>query len=200
MVTPETAKIEIAGVEKKKESHRTYAIYKPKGVVVTARDEKGRKTVFDLMGEEGTGLHAVGRLDFATTGLLILTNDTKLSAYLTEPKNEVPRSYIVEVRGEITDEKLESLKKGIIDEGEKLKPAHVRLLKASGRESRLEVELKEGKNREIRRLFMALGHEVTMLKRISYGSLELGSLKSGEYRVLSDDEVRTCLWAKAPKK
>jgi 23S rRNA pseudouridine2605 synthase len=199
MVTPETAKIEIAGVEKKKEAHRTYLIYKPKGVVVTARDEKGRKTVFDLMGEEGKGLHAVGRLDFATTGLLILTNDTQLSAFLTEPKNQVPRTYIVEVRGEVTDAKLKALQKGVIDEGEKLKPSRVKLLKASGRESRLEVELKEGKNREIRRLFLALGHEVTMLKRIAYGNLKLEKLSSGEFKKLSDDEVRACLWAKAPK-
>ena len=110
------------------------------------------------------------------------------------------KQYMDYLEGEVTEEKLQALKKGVMDEGEKLKPARVILLKSSGRESRLEVELKEGKNREIRRLFLALGHEVTMLKRIAYGDLKLEKLSSGEFRKLSDDEVRACLWAKAPKK
>lgn len=200
MLTPESAKIEISGVEKKKETIRTYVIHKPKSVVVTARDEKGRKTIFDGMGEEGKGLHAVGRLDFATTGLLILTNDTRLSSDLTDPKNEIPRVYIVEVRGEVTSKELALAEKGVRDEGETLKASRVKLLKSSGRESRLEVELKEGKNREIRRMFLALGHEVTGLKRISFGGLELGDLASGQFRKLTDEEVTACLRAKLPKK
>lgn len=200
MVTPETAKIEISGIQKKKEALRTYVIYKPKAVVVTASDEKGRKTVFELLGEEGKGLHAVGRLDFATTGLLILTNDTKLSSALTDPKNQIPRTYIVEVRGEVTDAKLALIKKGVIDEGELLQPSRVKLLKASGRESRLEVELKEGKNREIRRMFLSMGHEVTALKRICFGKLLLGDLTSGQFRKLTDEEVTACLSVTGPKK
>ena len=126
----------------------------------------------------------------ATTGLLILTNDTQLSAWLTDPANAVPRTYIVTVTGEFTAEKVGQALAGVMDEGELLKPAGVVLRKASRRESHLTVELTEGKNRELRRLFKALGHEVTHLKRVAFGPLQLGVLQPGQFRRLTREEIR----------
>lgn len=189
-VTPETAKIEIDGVVQGKEAWKCLLFHKPKSCTVTRSDEKGRKTVFDIVGTAAEKLHAVGRLDFATTGLLLLTNDTKLSSYLTEPTSGIPRTYVVTVRGEITDEKLVAIRRGVRDEGEFLKPTRVELQKASGRESHLEVELMEGKNREIRRIFASVGNEVTRLKRIAYGPLVLDDLAIGAYRELTKAEVQ----------
>jgi 23S rRNA pseudouridine2605 synthase len=189
-VRPETAVFEIDGKRVERGAWKVFLLHKPRSTVTTRSDEKGRPTVFSLLREPGLSLHAVGRLDFATTGLLILTNDTRLSSWLTDSANEVPRVYQVTVRGEVTDEELIRARAGIVDEGELLRPFAVELRKASGKESHLRVELREGKNREIRRLFLALGHEVTRLKRISFGGLELGALQPGEYREISKEEVR----------
>ena len=126
---------------------------------------------------------------WGTTGLLILTNDTRLSSYLTDPANAILRTYIVTVAGYFTEEKLAKAAAGIMDKGELLKPAGISLRKASGRESHLTVELTEGKNREIRRLFEALGHEVTRLKRVAFGPLELGALEPGQFRRLARAEL-----------
>ncbi len=191
-VNPDTAKFEIEGEKATAFQWRALILNKPKNTVTTRSDEKGRKTIFDLLSrdEQALKLHAVGRLDYATTGLLILTNDTKFSSYLTDPENEIPRTYIVTVRGEVVAESASRAQKGIQDEGETLKANRVKILKASGRESLLEVELLEGKNREIRRLFLALGHEVIALKRISYGDIHLGDLGSGKTRVLNLSDAR----------
>jgi len=193
-VWPEKARIEIEGEKVAAASPLTLLLYKPKGIITTHSDEKGRKTVFSLLPEkiskQAGHLIAVGRLDRATTGLLILTNDTRLSAWLTDPVNEVRRVYLVTVRGEVTESELGTLRKGVLEQGEKLLPDAVVLRKASRKESHLTVTLTEGKNREIRRLFASLNHEVTRLKRVSYGSLELGELKPGDCRILSLDELK----------
>ena len=155
--------------------------------------------MFDLLPSEMSTLHAVGRLDMATTGLLILTNDTRLSSYLTDPANAILRTYIVTVSGEITEAELAKARAGILDNGELLRPAGLTLRKASGRESHLTVELVEGKNREIRRIFEALGHEVVRLKRIAYGALQLGALEPGQFRRLTMEEFNlpAALFSKA---
>jgi 23S rRNA pseudouridine2605 synthase len=186
-VFPERAKIEMDGLSVGQAEWTTLFLYKPRGVVTTHSDEKGRKTVFSLLPDSEKSLHlnAVGRLDWATSGLLILTNDTRVSAWLTDPKNGVPRVYLVTVRGKVTSESLAKLARGIDESGEKLTADEVSLRKASKKESHLTVQLKEGKNREIRRMFEALGHEVTRLKRVSYGPLGLGELKPGESRQIT---------------
>jgi len=189
MVSPEKDKFTVDGKPMQKDSWQAILLNKPKGVVTTASDEKGRRTVFDLLPSDLRTLHPVGRLDMATTGLLILTNDTKLSSYLTDPANAVLRTYLVTVSGEMTEAGLAKAAAGIMDEGEFLKPKSVTLRKASGRESHLTVELTEGKNREIRRLFEALGHEVTSLKRVSFGPLQLGALEPGQFRKLTKAEL-----------
>jgi 23S rRNA pseudouridine2605 synthase len=188
-VVPETARIEIGGAQVEAASRRTLLLYKPRGVVTTHSDEKGRPTVFSLIQEPTAHFIAVGRLDWATSGLLILTNDTRLAAWLTDPANEVPRVYLVSVRGEVAEAELDRAREGIQDKDELLVADGITLRKASKRESHLVVQLKEGKNREIRRMFAALGHEVTKLKRVSYGGLELGDLEPGKYRELSEEEL-----------
>lgn len=168
---------------------RFILFHKPKGLVTTHQDEKGRQTIFDVLPPELKNLHAVGRLDQATSGLLLLTNDTTLSSFLTDPKHKVPRLYLVTVRGEVTDATGHAAIDGLDDEGERLQCSVVKIQKRSGRESHLEVTLTEGKNREIRRLFKALGHEVTRLRRIQYGPFALGDLQPGAWRELPIEEA-----------
>lgn len=188
-VIPEKDKFVIDGKLLSRDTSKTIILYKPRGIVTTKNDEQGRETVFDILPSDLNSLHPVGRLDMATSGLLILTNDTKLSNYLTDPANKVPRTYLVTVDGEFTEEDLKKATAGIIDEGELLNPSKILLRKSSGRESHLTVELTEGKNRELRRLFKSLGHEVTRLKRISFGPLTLDGLEPGRFRLLTSEEI-----------
>jgi 23S rRNA pseudouridine2605 synthase len=164
---------------------RTIAFHKPRGTVTTRRDPDGRTTVFDVLGDAGDGLVAVGRLDFATSGLLLLTTDTQLAEQLTNPANRVVRRYAVTARGEVTDEACARLAGGIGD----LRASTVTVRKRSRRETHLLVELTEGKNREIRRLFEAIDRPVTKLLRIAYGPIELGTLQPGEWREINRDEL-----------
>lgn len=188
-VTPEKDKFVLDGLLLKSNTRQTIMLYKPKSVITTRCDEAGRPTVFDFLPEELKHLHAVGRLDMATTGLLLLSNDTRLSAYLTDPVNAVLRVYAVVVKARIAHEKLLKALQGIWDKGELLKPAGVTLRKASNKESHLIVELTEGKNREIRRLFKSLGHEVIQLKRVAFGCLKLEGMQPGQFRYLAPEEI-----------
>ena len=181
LVVPEKVRITIDGKPAGRAASCTIMLYKPRGIVTTRSDEKGRPTIYDLLPAHLQHLHPVGRLDMATTGLLLMTTDTQLSNFLTDPENEIPRVYAVSVAGRITDDKLKRLSQGIEDKGQLLKASSVTLRKASNKESHLIVELTEGKNREIRRMFEALGTEVTSLKRIAFGKLKLGELKQGEF-------------------
>jgi 23S rRNA pseudouridine2605 synthase len=197
LVIPELVRVDVDGLPEASTSQaldgaplpggvrRVIAFYKPRGVVTTRRDPEGRQTVFDVLGEAGLGLIAVGRLDLATSGLLLLTNDTQLAHALTDPANAVPRVYLVTVRGRVTDDELTLLRDGIPDRGETLRAHAVSLRKASNRESHLTIELREGKNREVRRLFKAVDHEVTALKRVRFGAIELAGLSPGGWRDVS---------------
>jgi 23S rRNA pseudouridine2605 synthase len=182
-VHPECDRIAVAGVAASKPAWRTIAFYKPRGTVTTRRDPRGRRTVFDVLGDEGDGLVAVGRLDLATSGLLLLTTDTQLAERLTDPSSRVVRRYAVTVRGYVSDEDCAAMERGIAD----LRAAAIHVRKRSRRETHLLVELTEGKNREIRRLFSAIGSQVTKLMRVAYGPIELGSLRPGEWRELTRD-------------
>jgi len=164
-------------------------LYKPKSVITSRKDDQGRTTVYSLLPSGLQSLHCVGRLDWATSGLLILTNDTSLSSWLTDPQNGVPRVYIVTVRGLMTPQQVEQMQKGIVDGKQELRSNAVVIRKSSNRESHLVMTLTEGKNREVRRLCSSVGHEVTKLKRVAYGSLTLGNLAPGEYRELSHEEI-----------
>lgn len=184
-VVPERGGIAVAGRRAVAPRWRAVVLNKPRGVVTTRRDPDGRRTVFDVLGPDGEGLVAVGRLDMATTGLLLLTTDTQLANRLTDPANAFVRRYAVTVRGALTAESARRMEEGI--DGMQARCVTVR--KRSGRETHLIVELTEGKNREIRRLCEAVGHEVTGLKRTAFAGVELGNLQPGEWRAIARDAL-----------
>jgi 23S rRNA pseudouridine2605 synthase len=175
-VVPERAAITVDGVAARKPRSRTIVFHKPRGVVTTRRDPQGRRTIYDVLGSAGAGLIAAGRLDFASSGLLILTNDTQLADRITDPRQAVPRLYAVTVRGEVTAAALAKLTRGLTVDGERLRAAAATVRKASRRESHVLIELREGKNREVRRLSAANAHDVTRLNRVQLGGLEIGEL------------------------
>jgi pseudouridine synthase len=172
---------------------RFLLFHKPKGVITTHRDERNRKTIFDLLPHDFGFIHAVGRLDQQTSGLLLLTNDTELSSYLTDPNNKVTRVYLVTVRGEFSEPERQQALTGIMDKDELLRCHSISIQKLSSRESHLEVVLTEGKNREVRRLFKALAHEVTRLRRIQYGPFKLGALQPGEWQEVAIEDARKAI-------
>jgi 23S rRNA pseudouridine2605 synthase len=186
LVVPESARITVDGATARRRAWRLLMLNKRRGTVTTRRDPEGRPTVFDVLGDEARGLVAVGRLDLATTGLLLLTSDTQLAHRLTDPVSAIVRRYAVTVRGSLADADAARMVDGIDD----LRADSVQVRKRSGRETHLIVELREGRNREIRRLCAAVGHEVSALKRVGFGGLELGDLASGQWRTVSRDEAR----------
>lgn len=188
-VSPERDEIRVRGARAARAAWRTIAFHKPRGTVTTRRDPEGRRTVFDVLGEEGAGLIAIGRLDFATSGLLLLTTDTQLGERLTNPAGAVRRSYVVTVRGEVGDADCRRLEAGMSG----LHADRVAIRKRSRRETHLAVDLVEGRNREIRRLFAAIGHEVTRLVRVSFGPIALGTLQPGEWRDVAREELTAFL-------
>ena len=190
LVAPGLTRIEIGNVELEAAAWRCIALNKPRSVVTTRTDPEGRKTVYDMIADLDARVVPIGRLDLASMGLLLLTNDTQLADWLTDPATGVVRRYVVTVRGEFNDDSVRSLTNGIVDRGEPLKAAAIKILKRSQRETHLIVELTEGKNREIRRMLKAAGHEVTRLKRIAFGGIELGDLAPGKWRDVSPDEIR----------
>jgi 23S rRNA pseudouridine2605 synthase len=197
-VTPELVEIAIDDVVGGREVWRLIAFNKPRGTVTTRKDPEGRRTVFDALGDAGHGLVAVGRLDRASTGLLLFTNDTQLANWLTDPANHVVRRYAVTVRGRVEAAAAGQLERGLnapAADGrrERLQAASVTVRKASGRETHLLVELTEGRNREVRRLFEAIGHEVTRLHRVAFGGLTLGDLQPGAWLDIQKREARS-LW------
>lgn len=177
-VNPDRTSIAVNNKAAEAREWRMIAFYKPRGVVATTRDPQGRRTVFDVLGSAADGLIAVGRLDLASSGLLLLTNDTQLAERLTNPKTRVVRRYAVTVRGEVSDSQCAALERGVDD----LRAHSVAIRKRSRRETHLIVELMEGKNREIRRLFQSIGAEVTRLLRVAYGPIELGGLQPGQWK------------------
>lgn len=189
-VVPERAAIAIDGVARRAAPFRCLLLHKPRGVVTTRHDPDGRRTVFDLLGEAGGGLVAVGRLDLASSGLLILTSDTRLADWLAAPASGIERVYLATVRGALGESEAERMVAGLLDDGERLAAGAVEVRKRSGRESHLVIRLAEGRNREVRRLCAAVGHEVTRLRRVAFGGLELGALAPGAWRELTRAELR----------
>ncbi len=170
-----------------KEKYTYIILNKPKGCITTAKDERERRIVLDLLPEElrRKRLFPVGRLDKDTTGLLILTDDGELANKLMHPRSSVEKTYVVMLERPFLKKDREKLLKGIKDEGDFLKPKSVKL------KSNIEIEivLTEGKKREIKRMFRALGYRITEIKRIKYSFLTLQGVKEGEYRQLTDKEI-----------
>ena len=189
-VVPERVRVTVHGEPATRAPWRAVALNKPRGVVTTRRDPEGRPTAFDLVAEAGRGLVAVGRLDLATSGLLLFTSDTRLADWLTDPINAVVRVYLVTVRGLVSDEAVLRLQSGLESAGEWLSARSASVRKRSRRESHLVLELTEGRNREVRRLLEAVGHEVTALKRVSFGGIGLDDLPPGRWRTITAEEMR----------
>ncbi len=187
LVVPERIAVAIDEVAADPPAARTIAFHKPRGVITTRRDPDGRPTVQALIAAAGDSLAPVGRLDQASTGLLLCTTDTQLAAWLTAPASAVEREYAVTVRGRVEAADAERLVAGVVVDGEHYQAAAVRVRKASARESHLMIVLLEGKNREIRRLCMAIGHEVTRLHRIRVGGIQLDALAPGSWRLISEE-------------
>ena len=172
------------------QAEKRYVLYyKPIGEVTTSSDPEGRPTVLDRFRDFPVRLYPVGRLDFDSEGLLLLTNDGDLTARLTHPSGEVNKSYIARVSLQLTDEELNRLRFGIMIDGRKTAKAGAKILKQESLFTDVLITIHEGRNRQIRRMVEALGHQVIRLKRVKYGPIELGMLARGEWRDLSAQEV-----------
>jgi 23S rRNA pseudouridine2605 synthase len=174
-------------------AHCTLALHKPRGVVTTRRDERGRRTVYDLLPAGLPWVFPAGRLDADSEGLLILTSDSDLAVRLTDPEQHVPKTYQVTVGGRVPEEALEQLRRGIDLPDGRTRPARVRLLEGRADASVLEVVLTEGRNRQVRRMLRAVGHRVRRLVRVAIGGWALGELPAGACRVLGEADRRLLL-------
>jgi 23S rRNA pseudouridine2605 synthase len=189
-VDPDCDEIEVNGRRIARPANRiTLMLNKPKGVVTTSDDPQQRKTVVDLVQDVEQRLFPVGRLDYHTEGLLLMTNDGRLSQLLQHPRHGIEKTYQVKVKGIPENEALERLRTGIVLKGRFTAPARVKRLSSTGNNAWLEIVIREGRNRQIRRMCTKIGHPVMKLKRIRYGPLSLGSLKSGSHRRLSTKEI-----------
>lgn len=166
-----------------------YILNKPKGYICSVSDEKGRKTVLDLMPQGVGRIYPVGRLDYDSEGLLILTTDGELAQKLTHPSNEVPKTYLVKIEGTLTENDLNPIRSGLEIDGYKTKKCKAHIVETNKAYTKVHVTITEGKNREIRKMFAAIGKEVTLLKRIKIGELTLRGLDRGAYRKLTQIEI-----------
>ncbi len=169
--------------------HVYIMLNKPKGYVCTASDDLGRKTVMDLIKDRPERLFPIGRLDYDTEGLLILTTDGDLSNRLTHPRNEIPKTYSVRIEGGVSEEDLDTLRGGIVLDGVKTKKCRIKVTEATSEATKLEVTITEGRNRQVRRMFEHINKHVAFLKRVAIGELKLHGLNRGEYRELNESEV-----------
>lgn len=181
----------VDGKKIEKEEKEYYIFNKPRGVITSTSDEKGRKVVIDYF-DSNKRLFPVGRLDYDTTGLLIVTNDGKLSNLITHPKSEIEKVYVAKLEGIIKGTEINKLKEGIVLDGVKCIPKRVKLksFDKKSNSSIVEITITEGKNHEIKRLFEKVGFNVIRLKRERIAFLSLGNLQSGEYRKLNPKEVK----------
>jgi len=169
------------------------ALHKPPGYVCSRRDEFKRRTIGNLLPREWDNLSSVGRLDFESEGLIFLTNDGELSLRITHPRYGVRKKYLATVDGRVDEPMMRKFERGVFSEGEKLRAEKARILSASGSQSLVELELAEGKYREVRRMFETQGRSVKKLQRIQIGKIKLGELKPGKWRTLTESEIKSLL-------
>lgn len=166
-----------------------YIMNKPKGVVCTVSDDRGRKTVMDFLPDGVGRLFPVGRLDYDTEGLLILTNDGDLAFRLTHPTSEIPKTYMARIEGTMTEKDLNRIRSGIELDGVMTKKCKAHIVETNKAYTKVHITITEGKNRQVRRMFEAIGRNVEFLKRISIGQLKLTGLDRGKVRELTEMEV-----------
>ncbi|MBO1003084.1 pseudouridine synthase [Pseudogracilibacillus auburnensis] len=183
--------IQVDNIPIEKEKLVYYVLYKPRGYISSVKDEKDRETVIDLMDDVKERIFPIGRLDYNTSGVLLLTNDGEFAHLLMHPKHEIEKVYIVKIKGIPSKETLAQMRKGVKDEGDILRAVDYKVTSIDRKKNTMIVQIKlhEGKNRHIRRMMDQLGHPVLKLKREKYGSITVDQLQPGKYRSLSRQEV-----------
>ncbi len=194
-VDPAHDRVAVGGAPVRPKRKLYVALNKPRGYICSRRDEFKRRSIADLLPREWGGLHSVGRLDYDSEGLIFLTNDGEFSLRLTHPRYGVRKKYLASVTGRVESGMLDRFTTGVIFEGEKLKAEKARALSTNHANSLVELELAEGKNREIRRLFQSQGLEVNRLVRTQIGKIKLGELPSGKWRTLTETEIKSLISA-----
>ena len=190
-VDPETQNIECDGVALVSREEKVYILLnKPTGYLSTVDDPQGRPIVTDLLKNIAERVYPVGRLDLNTEGALLLTNDGELSQKILHPSHEVNKTYVAKVKGVPGRKKLDALSKGIELEGRKTWPASIKVLKTEAQSTVIQIIIHEGRKRQVRKMFEAIGHPVLALKRTAYGQLELGGLGPGKYRFLTPRDIK----------
>lgn len=169
---------------------RYILLYKPVGYLSSVSDDRGRKTVLDLVRDVSERLYPVGRLDYDTEGLLLLTNDGELTNFLIHPRHEIAKTYEAKVKGIPTLEKIKQLESGILLEDGMTAPAKACLVRTVGKNALVRLTIHEGRNRQVRRMLAAIGYPVLALKRTQIGGLTLGDLQPGQWRFLSAQEIK----------
>ena len=171
--------------------HIYLMLNKPKGYITSTNDEKGRKTVMDLLDKKFANkrIFPIGRLDYDTEGLLLLTTDGELCNRISHPRNDISKTYVAKIENEVSEEELNKLRGGVILDGVKTKRCRITVLEFDGKLTRLEVVISEGRNRQVRRMFESINREVVFLKRVGVGELKLGGLGRGECRELKPNEI-----------
>lgn len=184
--------VEVNGVPLEKEAFVYYMLYKPRGVISSLKDDKNRKVVIDLMEDVSERVFPVGRLDYDTSGLLLLTNDGNFANLLMHPKHGVEKVYVAKIKGIPDKRELGRLKRGVKAEKDLLKATNYAILSTDKKKNTMIIELtlQEGKNRHVRRMMEQLGYPVMKLKRERYGTLTLDGLKPGDYRALTPKEIK----------
>ena len=189
-VDPATSDVRLDGRRLRVERKVYLAVNKPAGILCTSRDTHDRQQIGDLLPPSLPRLYSVGRLDKDSEGLLLLTNDGDFSLRLTHPRYKIPKTYLVEVEGRLTPAEVARLKRGVTHDGERLRAEKVFGLRVAGKNMRLQIVLAQGRKRQVRRMMTVIGHPVRRLIRVAIGSLRLGELKSGQWRYLTDEEIR----------
>ncbi|ERM91870.1 pseudouridine synthase [Caldanaerobacter subterraneus] len=189
-IDPDVDIIEFDDKIVRREEKKVYImLYKPAGYITSVKDPFGRPTVLDLV-KVKERIYPVGRLDFDTSGLLLLTNDGELANILMHPKHEIVKTYVAKIKGIPTKGEMERFENGLIIDGRKTAKAKIRILNVKNGTSVVEIQIHEGRNRQVKKMCKAIGHPVIALKRTKIGELELKGLKPGEWRYLTEDEIR----------
>ena len=192
-VDPQHDRVAVDGQPVRVKRKLYVALNKPRGLVCSRKDELERPTIYELLPKEWAHLHSVGRLDYNSEGLIFLTNDGEFSLRLTHPRYGVRKKYLATVEGRLEPAMMRLFTEGIWHEGERLKAEKARLISVSNAQSVVELELAEGKYREVRRLFESQGRTVKRLQRIQIGKIKLGELRAGKWRTLTGTEIKSLL-------
>jgi 23S rRNA pseudouridine2605 synthase len=190
-VDPDAQDIECDGIHVAAREKKIYILlHKPAGFLSTVHDPQGRPIVTDLLPQVKERVYPVGRLDLDTEGALLLSNDGELAQKILHPSHEVNKTYVAKVKGKPNNKKLAALSRGITLEGRKTWPADIEVLQTEPQATTIKIIIHEGRKRQVRKMFDAVGHPVLQLKRTAYGQLELGDLRPGKYRFLSPEDIK----------